>query len=166
MNKIKENHGFSFELIDDQIPDEVAAEALSKVEKETNGLVIAHVDVYVKHSDDVSDQSKSERVNIQRPLGRANDEKKTYEIYLTVKGVPDFKYRIMFLEYGSIAYPAGMVLSDELSTIVTSVYEYRYSIESIKELRHVMERIMSANYFHTLLQSFINEALRREEKKS
>ena len=70
----------------------------------------------------------------------------------------------MFLEFGEIAYPAGMVLSDEISTIITSVYEYRYAIESVSSLQHVMDKILNSNYFHVLIQNFINEGLRREKE--
>ncbi len=165
MNKMKDFHTFRFDLDDAHTPDQVVKDCLQSLEEETHGYVTAHVQEYTKHYDEVSNtKDDQEHPNVQSYLGAVNDQKKTYEIYLSVKGIPNFKYRMMFLEFGEIAYPAGMVLSDEISTIITSVYEYRYAIESVSSLQHVMDKILNSNYFHVLIQNFINEGLRREKE--
>lgn len=139
-------------------------DCLQSLEEETHGYVTAHVQEYTKHYDDGSKKKgDQEHPNVQNFLRAVNDQKKTYEIYLSVKGIPNFKYLMMFLEFGEIAYPAGVVLSDEISTIITSVYEYRYAIESVSSLQHLMKMILNLNDFHVLIQNFINEGLRREK---
>lgn len=47
-------------------------------------------------------QTKSEtiKVDIQEDLGEQSKEDHRYEVFLTVKGLEHYRYRLMFVDYG------------------------------------------------------------------
>ena len=53
--------------------------------------------------------------DIQDDLGEQSKEDHRYEVFLTVKGLEHYRYRMMFVDYGAISYPATIVLNEMLA---------------------------------------------------
>lgn len=60
-------------------------------------------------------QQTEKTINIQDSLGEQSGVDKKYEVFLSVKGLEYYKYRIMFLRYGAISYPVEVVLNEDIA---------------------------------------------------
>lgn len=167
---------FKFELVDNKLPDDVIRDKLAVVKEATKEYVIGHVNSYSGHirsytkqtnrwsliSDSVQPEYKE--VDIQSELGVQDKEVRRFEVFLSVKGLTEYKYRMMFIEYTSITYPVTVVLNENLAHIYTNSYKETFRIESVNALEIMIDKILNSQYFTKLLQSLINEALRKENR--
>lgn len=99
-------------------------------------------------------------------MGVCDNEQYKYEVYISVKGLEYYKYRIMFLEHGTIAYPVKIVLSEELAYEYSQKKIYTFNIDTMKALEDMMDKIINSQTMVKLLQSLINEAIRQENEIS
>ena len=123
MNKAK----FNFELKDTMSPEEVIIESARDIVECTNEMVICNVGPYdgetksyIKKNSYATiartlQSMEEETVDIQDSLGEQSGIENKYEVFLSVKGLEYYKYRIMFLKYGAIAYPVQVVLNEDIA---------------------------------------------------
>lgn len=165
---------FNFECEDKYSPFELLSELLKEIEAATKGYVVGKIekydgpiDSYIKKNG-ISTVIKvfndsEESVDIQDSLGDISETPANkFEVFLTAKVLDKYKYRIMFIEYGEIAYPAKFVLNDSIAKIATDSHFYVLTIKSMSELIELINKIYSSKYFVNILQSIINESIRRE----
>ena len=103
-------------------------------------------------------QTKSEtiKVDIQEDLGEQSKEDHRYEVFLTVKGLEHYRYRLMFVDYGAISYPVTIVLNEMLAIEYSGKRNDIYYIDSMKELENMLDVVID------FIQKLINESLRQE----
>ena len=102
---------FTFELVDKYTPEAVIQDSLKQIEEATNGYVrgnIAEYDgpigTYTKNIGmlgalgTLATKTETVQVDIQNDLGELDDEDNRFEVYLTVKGLEYYKYRMMFVD--------------------------------------------------------------------
>ena len=106
--------------------------------------------------------SSTVEVDIQKDLGVQDKESNRFEVYLSVKGLDLYKYRMMFVDYGTVSYPVKIVMNEELAIEYCGRRKSQFDIASMKELEDMMNKIMDSETFISLVQSLINEALRKE----
>ena len=75
----------------------------------------------------------------------------------------NYKYRLMFVDYGAVAYPVTIVLNDVLAEEYCDQRKDSFSIDSMKELQELMDIIINSQTLFKLIQSLINESIRREK---
>lgn len=170
----KEN--FCFKLKDTKSPDQVVREYANQVSQCTNNMVICEIKPYdgmitsyVKKSAWVEavsawGRTNEDTIDIQNDLGEQSEVENKYEVYLTVKGLEHYKYRIMFIRYGAISYPVSVVLNEDIAEAYSGKSQYEYEIESMDELKKLLEQIFDTEYSIKLIQSLIYEAMRQEAK--
>lgn len=169
-----DKRNFTFELKDKYTPEKVIENFLDQVKEATQGYVIGKIipydgpiQSYKKNIglSAVTTTFKETIVDIQEKLGEQDDEKHRYEVFLTAKNLEHYKYRMMFVNYGAIAYPVTIVLSEALSEEYCGKRTDTFLIGSMSELESMMETVINSPILVTLIQNLINESLRKEYQK-
>lgn len=176
MNKEK----FTFELLDRYTPDIVIKSSLEQIEKATKGYVMGNIEKYdgpvrsytkTKQSGlaalgGLQTMTQTVTVDIQNDLGEQDLEQHKFEVFLSVKGLEHYKYRMMFVDYSTISYPVTIVMNEELAIIYSGRRNDQFVINSMKELEEMMDIIINSDTMISLIQNLINESLRQESKMS
>ena len=112
-------------------------------------------------------QTKSEtiKVDIQEDLGEQSKEDHRYEVFLTVKGLEHYRYRLMFVDYGAISYPVTIVLNEMLAIEYSGRRNDIYYIDSMKELENMLDVVINSESMIDFIQKLINESLRQKKEK-
>lgn len=171
-----EKREFSFELVDTHTPETVIKMALEQIEKATRGYVVGKIEEYggpissyTKQgglaSALIAVQSTSQTVDIQEKLGEQGEEDHKYEVYLSARELEHYKYRMMFVNYGTISYPAKIVMNEELAIEYSGKRNDTFYINSMKELSEMINTVFDSSKMIFILQSLINESLRQENKQ-
>ena len=166
---------FTFELIDKYTPEDVIKKSLIQIEEATQGYVIGNIEEYsgpiCSYTKQTalaatlsSLQAKSETVtvNIQDDLGEQSKEDHRYEVFLTVKGLEHYRYRMMFVDYGAISYPVTIVLNEMLAIEYSGKRNDTYYIDSMKELENMLDVVINSDSMISFIQKLIDESLRQE----
>lgn len=169
---------FSFDLVDKYTPDVVIKNEIMQLEEVTNGYVCGHIEKYTgpiksyKKIDintalqSFKNETSDLDIDIQNDLGPIGQTINKYEVFITVKGLEYFKYRLMFVEFGTVSYPVTIVLNEDLAIAYSGKRSYIYSIDSMNEMQDMMEKIMDSSTMVKLIQSLINEAIRQENAEA
>ncbi len=169
------NGNFKFNLVDKFSPEVSIKKSLKQIEEATKGYVKGHIEKYdgpiYSYSKKVGlpaalsawySSSDNCNVNIQDELGALQNEQNRYEVFLSVKGLEYYKYRMMFVDYGTISYPVTIVMNDSLAIEYSNQTRTVFIIENMLELERMMDRIINSDTMISLIQNLINEALRKE----
>lgn len=171
------SNSYNFDLVDEMAPDQVINEVIKDIETDSRGYVSAHLAKYdgpiysykTTRETGLSAMStlmtpKTIEVDIQDRLGELGNEEKKYELYLSVKGIEKYKYRIMFVAFGTITYPVTIVLNDDIADDIFSRFSYVQEVDSMEDLNTLMQQVLSCHSLTKVIQNLINEALRKERK--
>lgn len=165
---------FTFDLVDTLAPDIVIENAMKQVAEVTEGYVSGAIEAYDGPIQDYTKiagwavalsalQKTSEvPVDIQESLGEQGGEDHKFEVYLSAKELKHYKYRIMFLQYGTVSYPAKIVMNDDLATICFGKFKNTFQIETMAELEELINTILESEIMNKLIQSLIDESLRKK----
>ena len=160
-----DKNSFNFELESKEIPFDVIKEAISIIDIASRNYVSAsiveyngNIDSYIRRS---SAASIAEVMNSKKEI---DYQEFKYEVYLTVKGLDNYKYRMFFVRYGSISYPVTIVLNRDIAEKSLGKTQTKYFISNEDNLRDMLNEIINSSYIFSIVQSLINEALRRENK--
>lgn len=107
-------------------------------------------------------QNRDYKVDIQEDLGEQSKEDHRYEVFLTVKGLEHYRYRLMFVDYGAISYPVTIVLNEMLAIEYSGKRNDIYYIDSMKELENMLDVVINSESMIDFIQKLINESLRQE----
>ena len=169
---------FKFELKDTMSPEEVIIESARDIGECTNEMVICNVGPYdgetksyIKKNSYATiartlQSMEEETVDIQDSLGEQSGIENKYEVFLSVKGLEYYKYRIMFLKYGAIAYPVQVVLNEDIAEAYNGKKQYIYDVESMQDLKTMFETIINTDFCTNLIQSLIYESMRQSRKSN
>lgn len=160
---------FSFELVDRYTPDVVIKNSLGQIEQATKGHVIGNI---ARYDGPIYSYTKKTgfaaalgyetiTVDIQQDLGEQNTEQNKFEVFLTVKGLEHYKYRMMFVKYSTISYPVTIVMNEDLAIEYSGKKNDIFTIASMKKLEELMELVLNSETMILLIQSLINESLRQ-----
>lgn len=169
---------FTFDLLDKYTPDVVIENSLKQIEEATQGYVIGEIKEYggpissytktvglASALGALQTTSETVRVDIQKDLGEQDKENHRYEVFLTVKDLAHYKYRMMFVDYGAVSYPVTIVLNDTLAVAYSGKRTDTFHIGSMADLEDMLSAIFNSDTMISLLQNLINESLRQEIKK-
>lgn len=172
--KKMDNMTFNFELIDKFTPDVVVKKKIEQVEVVTKGYVKAEIKEYSgpikSYKKKIPSfqtalsafQTEEKEVDIQEDLGELDQKRCRFEVFLSVKGLEHYKYRMMFLDYGTISYPVTVVMNEDLAVEYSGRRNATFHIDSMQNLEEMIDQILQSGTMISLIQSLINEALRYE----
>ena len=128
---------FDFELKDTKTPECVIKEYVGKISERTKGMVVCDILSYNGETESyrkrngwfataemIEEFGKDITIDIQNSLGELGDIDNKYEVFLTVKGLEHYKYRIMFIRYGAISYPVTVVLNEDIAEAYSGIQAY------------------------------------------
>ena len=169
---------FNFDLVDRWTPDKVIEDKLKELGEVTKGYVEGKIESYEGHifsydykrknglaglNSLYQNAEETVHVNIQDKLGEQNNEEKKFEVYLKVKGIENYKYRMMFVEYGTVSYPATFVLNADIAAEYGSGRRNTIvKLNSMLEIQELLNKIFESGMMTELIQNLINEAIRQE----
>ena len=166
---------FSFDLVDKYTPEDVIKKSLVQINDATQGYVKGNIEEYcgpirsyTKQTglaatlSSIQTKSETIKVDIQEDLGEQSKEDHRYEVFLTVKGLEHYRYRLMFVDYGAISYPVTIVLNEMLAIEYSGKRNDIYYIDSMKELENMLDVVINSESMIDFIQKLINESLRQE----
>lgn len=169
---LNEEYDFSYENL--ETPDMVLAEICTQLDNITKSFVQGNLRGYegpIESYDQLSAMasiaasiSGVTRVDIQNRLGEigtGTDIK--FEFFLSASQIPDYKYRILFMQYGMTGYPVKVVLeqgiADELNGKEDS--EYIYEIDSKEKFESLIVQILNSTKLKRIIQDLITVSMRK-----
>ena len=176
------SYDFNFDGIlnydDDQAvsPDTVIAELGNQLEKATNGFIKGVVREYngpIESYDQMSGFASIASAlgtslvhrDIQDNLGEIGYQEYKFEFFLTTSKLEDYKYRVLFFEYGIGMYPVKIVLeqgiADEIFKKENADYVVEYATKT--ELENVILNILKTKKVTKVMQELIY-AMKRFER--
>ena len=97
-------------------------------------------------------RSARKKEDIQKELGEVGKEGFTYEFFLTSKGTPDYKFRVLFMQYGITGYPVTVILEEGIADEINHSDEgYTYSIQNRKKYEELLTMIFGSKRFGEIL---------------
>lgn len=154
---------FNFDLKDTMSPEEVIIESAKEIE-EYDGETTSYVRKSSFMAMAEAMKSAEEKVDIQDSLGEQSGIDNKFEVFFSVEGLDYYKYRIMFLKYGAIAYPVQVVLNEDIAEAYNGKKQYVYNVSSMKELKEMFETIVNTDFCTNLIQNLIYESMRQSRK--
>jgi len=176
------SYDFNFDGIlnydDDQAvsPDTVIAELGNQLEKATNGFIKGVVREYNGPIESYDKMSAFASIasalgtslvhrDIQDNLGEIGYQEYKFEFFLTTSKLEDYKYRVLFFEYGIGMYPVKIVLeqgiADEIFKKENADYVVEYATKT--ELENVILNILKTKKVTKVMQELIY-AMKRFER--
>ncbi len=176
------SYDFNFDGIlnydDDQAvsPDIVIAELGNQLEKATNGFIKGVVREYNGPIESYDQMSAFASIasalgtslvhrDIQDNLGEIGYQEYKFEFFLTTSKLEDYKYRVLFFEYGIGMYPVKIVLeqgiADEIFKKENADYVVEYATKT--ELENVILNILKTKKVTKVMQELIY-AMKRFER--
>ena len=162
-------------LVDKYTPEDVIKKSLVQINDATQGYVKGNIEEYcgpirsyTKQTglaatlSSIQTKSETIKVDIQEDLGEQSKEDHRYEVFLTVKGLEHYRYRLMFVDYGAISYPVTIVLNEMLAIEYSGKRNDIYYIDSMKELENMLDVVINSESMIDFIQKLINESLRQE----
>lgn len=163
---------FSFSLVDRDMPETVIRKSLKQIDEATRGYVKGNIEKYdgqirtYKKVLGIANMPKLQQevtVDIQQDLGEQNSEDYKYEVYLTVKGLDRYKYRMMFVNHGTVSYPVTIIMNNRLAVEYSGGQRNEmFKVDSMKELEDLMYKVINSEMMESFIQKLINESLRQE----
>ena len=169
----------NFERVDLTAPDKVIRNLCDQLSEETNGYVVGVIEKYDGIIESYTQKSSmatiaamlgesEKKVSIQKYLGKIGNEIKRFEFYLKTPAYEDYKYRILFIEYGTGNYPVKVVLELGVANeVLDSHGEYRNMCENPAELEDLIFRVLSSDHIIHVMQELLNiKQIKDSEEKS
>lgn len=169
-NKLK------FDATDLLSPDKTIAEIGTQLETVTNGLVKGIVNEYdgpIESYNTLSGMASlvvalgtSQKYDIQNDLGEIGYKLFKFEFYLTSSILPNYKFRVMFFEYGLGGYPVKIVLEQGLADEIfkREDADYIFEIPTKNELESTVADIVASNRAIKVIQGLINVSLNAQKQ--
>lgn len=164
-----------FEAAEEAFPDEIIQEQCELLRKLTNGIVIAEIKKYeseirsyaYKTGGALSGFTKmfaeeTVNVNIQDHLGNVDEGIFIFELYLTSATLPNYKYRIMFLQYEIPGYPASIIL-DETIAAELKKDSTEISCGDQKNFEDLMDKILTSKKVENVIAALLRIALKKTQ---
>jgi hypothetical protein len=142
----------------------------------TGGIIVAKVEEYsepiVSHSvmsayDNITLINKAAQTvrefNVQDTLGEVADGKFRYEFYISSAASPNYKYRVLFLQFGVSMYPVTIVMDEDIAEELK--LNYQISCTGQDEFEATLEAIINSKKVGKVVSSLLGMA-KKERKAS
>lgn len=143
----------------------IASELKTETDNYITGIVQPYngpIESYIAESSFLS-ISKSlgmgkEKIDIQNDLGEIGFNKSKFEFYLTTPRLSEYKYRILFFEYGIGGYPVKIVLEQGIADEIYQEEDANYIVieKNEQELENAINKILRTKKVLSVMQELIN----------
>ncbi len=157
----------------EELPKRILEKQCVYLNKNTKGIVIGRVAAYDGKIDpyefyytkrknveygkeEILTEQDPEKAYVQDFLGEVGENRFTYEFFLTSKSTPEYKFRVLFLQYGLAGYPAKLVLEEGIADEISSSEEkYFYLLGNREEYEELLGRILNSERFTDIVTKLI-----------
>lgn len=158
----------NFAPMDLTAPDKVIESICQQLSEQTNGCVIGVVAEYDGKIESYTQKSSmaamatmlgeaEKKINIQHSLGKIGNERNRFEFYLQTPTYEDYKYRILFFEYGTGNYPVKVILEQGVADEVLGEYNgYKTFPATPGALEDLIYSVLSSDHIVNVMQELIN----------
>ncbi len=165
-----------FDAVDLTSPDITITEIGTQLESLTNGFVKGVVNEYegpIESYDALSGMASlvlalggTQKYDIQKDLGEIGYTSFKFEFYLTSSKLSNYKFRVMFFEYGLGGYPVKIVLEQGIADEIFKKENanYIFEIETKNKLEDIVARILASERVIKVIQGLINVSLNIREE--
>lgn len=94
-----------------------------------------------------------QKVDIQDSLGEIENSKFTYEFYLTSIATPNYKYRVLFIEYGITFYPVSMTIDESIALEISEDQYIECQTQNVFEEK--LEKILNSNKLEKVINNLL-----------
>lgn len=138
--------------------ESILREQCTFLSRQTNGKIVAKVAVYdgiteTNFAETIKTPPFRQKKNIQDRLGEVEDNKFVFEFFITSKATPNYKYRVMFIEYGIAFYPVIITLDETIAEEIKETTKIECQTQEIFEEK--LEMILGS----AKLEQIINNLL-------
>ena len=182
MEKLNFEGKLSYQTNNGQEPEKVFQNIADELKEATKGYIVGVVNSYNGPINSYITMSPVEtiskslgmetrQVNIQSDLGEIGFKKFKFEFYLTTPCLEEYKYRILFFEYGIGGYPVKIVLEQGIADEIFMKENVDYILERDNErgVRNIVYDILQTKKVINVMQDLINASnfneMQSEEKK-
>lgn len=144
----------------------IIQEQCDYLNKNTNGMIIAKIVAYdgptqsyiakpalANMSEVLGAFQKERTVNIQEDLGEIGEGSFTFEFFITSVATPNYKYRVMFVEYGIAFFPVYLTL-DESIALELGVEESMECVNQ-EEFEKILEKILNSEKIEKVINNLL-----------
>lgn len=173
-NELTIKDDFIFSEEDLTPPEEVIQEYAEQLKESTRNYVkgiiepyTGEIESYIKFGiTSALDFTSDKKYDIQKDLGVIGDTKKKFEFYLASDKLPNYKFRIMFLEYEIGIYPVKIVLEQRIADEIKGRIDSNYilNIRDKKDLQNTINTVFSTTRIHDVMQGIINASIVSENQ--
>lgn len=173
-NELTIKDDFVFSEKDLTPPEEVIQEYAEQLKEITKNYVKGIVEPYTGKIESyirvgitsALDFTSDKKYDIQKDLGVIGDTKKKFEFYLGSDKLPNYKFRIMFLEYEIGIYPVKIVLEQRIADEIKGRIDSNYilNVRDKKDLQNTINTVFSTTRIHDVMQGIINASIVSENQ--
>jgi len=159
MNSLWEKEFVPLEM---ETPQDIIENQCSLLNKQTNGQVIAKITEYhgpitsyiKKGFSSLSTIFADKEVNIQDELGDVSEGDFTFEVFITSASTPNYKYRIMFIQFGIEFYPVKIVLDETIATELNK--ETQIECNNQNEFETLLKGILNSKKLEKVISALLS----------
>ena len=149
------------------IPKDIVEEMCDELAKITKGKMVARIQEYDGRyrsgendgllSGNVDIDFLKSAFNVQKVMGEnasANEmgNKFVYEMYITSKNTPNYRYRVLIMYYGLFMYPVGLTLQEDIAEELGMPSE-GIEAENEKELKQLIGGVLGTDTIGKVLNN-------------
>lgn len=152
-----------------ETPDSIIQAQCDFLQKMTDGKIIAKCVSYDGYTKSYKVNSSFEQVSkmlqpklhdIQNDLGEIEETRFAYEFYITCRTTPNYKYRIMFIEYGFMFYPVSITLDEDIASEIS--IETDIECDTQEDFNSVLEKVLNSSKLEKLINNLLTLVDRHE----
>lgn len=102
--------------------------------------------------------------NIQKDLGELEEGRFSYEFYITCIAAPNYKYRIMFIEYGFDFYPVLVTLDEDIAKDLS--IDTEIECKSQDDFTQMLSEVLNSSKLETVINNLLSLAEKKEHYNS
>ncbi len=169
MSKLDYSNKISFEKKGCKTPELLFRQKVREIEAATQNYVIGNIEEYDGEIESyhqlnaLATLTQSLRVStvhkdIQDELGEIGDKSYKFEFYLSSPKLEDYKFRVLFFEYGISGYPLKIVLEQGIADELFQKEDMNYTITIDTEdaLNSLIMQILNTKRIIDILQKIID----------
>ena len=164
MKNLWKNH---FEPLKTDTPKDIIQFQCYSINEITKGIIVAEI---IEYSEPISSYIKKgplntlasaiadKKVDVQDNLGEIPGGGFTFEFYISSISTPNYKYRILFLQYYTEVYPAAIIMDEAIAQELQ--LEQEISCPNQEDFEGVLARILNSKKIENVISALLGNAIK------
>ena len=150
-------------------PKDIVQYQCSSLNEITEGVIVARINEYSEPIFSYRQENpiiaaigafNEKEVNVQDSLGEIADSGFSFEFHISSVATPNYKYRILFLQYGTEGYPATIVMDEAIAQELELGHEVSCSDQ--EDFESVLARIINSKKVEAVISALLGNAIKAQ----